>query len=117
MALPPGFDQLATFYGRTANGGFTTVLQANVACRLTHIAQRRPGATGPERRELAGIRGLMWDPAYTPTTEVLRVQVDGVTGPDGATVAEWNVNAGTVATMRGPDGQPIFKRCDLTMVR
>lgn len=114
MALPPGFDQLATFKGRTGGTGpYNQTVQANVACRLAHI-NRQPAATASERRELAAIRVLMWDPAFSPTTEALRVTVAGVTGPDGVTLAEWQVNAGTLATMRGPDGQPIYKRADVT---
>ena len=115
MSLPPGFDQLATFYGRSAGGTYATVLRSGVACRLAHV-NRQPAATGQARRELAGIRVLMWDPAYVPTTEALRVRVDGVTGPDGAVTADWQVVAGTLATLRGPDGQAMYKRADLTRV-
>jgi hypothetical protein len=110
--MVPGFDQTASFYGRTGNGGFTTLLRAGVACRLAHVS-RQPAATSANRAELAAMRNLMWDPAYAPSSETFRVVVDGVTGPDGSTPAQWQPVAGTLATMRGPDGSPIYRKADV----
>jgi len=112
MALPPGFDQVATVYGRAGGtGAYSVVLQSNLACRLAHL-NRQPASTGQERRELAGIRLLMWDPAYV-MPEHAQIAVDGVTTDDGVTQARWNISAGTLATLRGPDGSAMYRRADV----
>lgn len=99
-------------YGRNASTGrFTTLLQSSVACRLAHV-NRQPAATGQQRTELAGIRVLLWDPTYS-LPETAQVEVTGVTGPDGSTAARWNVRAGTLATMRGPNGQAAYRQADV----
>lgn len=113
MALPPGFDQSATVYGRNASTGrYTTVLRSSLACRLAHV-NRQSAATGPQRTELAGIRLFLWDPAYS-LPETAQIEVAGVTGPDGVTLARWNVRAGTLAAMRGPLGTAVYRQADVT---
>lgn len=112
MTFPPGFDMRATVYGRNASTGrYTTVLQSNLVCRLAHV-NRQSAATGPARTELAGIRVFLWDPAYS-LPETAQIEVAGVTGPDGVALARWNVRAGTLATMRGPSGQAVFRQADV----
>jgi hypothetical protein len=113
VSLPPGFDQRATIYGRnTGTGRYTDLLKADLACRLAHV-NRQAGATGAQRAELAGLRTFLWDSAYS-LPENAQIEVDGVTGPDGATPARWNVRSGTLATLRGPSGQASYKQCDVT---
>jgi hypothetical protein len=108
----PGMDQSATVYGRDdTTGRYTTVLRSGLVCRLAHV-NRQSAATGPSRTELAGIRVLLWDPAYS-LPETAQVEVAGVTGPDGTTAARWNVRAGTLATMRGPSGQAVYRQADV----
>ena len=108
----PGFDQLANFYARTGNGPFTTLLRSGVPCRLAHV-QRQPAPTSQQRAELAAMRNFMWDPSYAPASETFRVVVEGVTGPDGTTPAQWQPVPGTLATMRGPDGQAMYRKADV----
>jgi hypothetical protein len=113
MALPPGFDQTATVYSRNASTGrYTTVLRSNLGCRLAHL-NRTSTVTGPQRTELAGIRLLLWDPAYA-MPETAQVEVSGVTGPDGVTAARWNIRTGTLASMRGPTGTAMYRQADVT---
>lgn len=107
-----GLDQKATIYGRAGSSGpYTTVLRANLACRLAHL-NRQPAATGQQRTELAGIRVFLWDPEYA-LPEYSQIEVAGVTGPDGVTPARWNVRAGTIATLRGPSGQASYRQADV----
>lgn len=112
MSLPPGFDQSASVYGRnTGTGRYTDILKSGLSCRLAHV-NRQPAATGAQRTDLASIRVFLWDPAYS-LPETAQIEVTGVTGPDGSTLARWNVRAGTVATMRGPSGQACYRQADV----
>lgn len=111
----PGLDQLATVYTRTAGGGYTTVALTGVQCRLAHLVRQSP-VTGDQRRELAGLRLLMWDPDVT-IPETAQIEVPGEYGPDGVTPARWNVVGGTLAVMRGPAGTPLYRRCDVKQAR
>lgn len=108
--LPPGIDQTASVLARDASTGkYTTVLTTGLRCRLAHLGLSEGTVTGPERRDLASTRALIYDPAYT-LPETAQVRVDGVFAPDGVTLAAWNCEAGSVAIMRGPSGRPIFGR-------
>lgn len=110
----PGIDQTATVYTRGAGGTYSTVATTGLQCRLAHISAH-PAVSGAQRRELGAMRLLMWDPDYV-MPETAQIAVDGVTGPDGVTVARWNIQAGTLAAMRGPAGTVLYRRADCVRV-
>lgn len=111
----PGLDQLCTVYTRDGTTGrYTTALLTDVQCRLTQGSMNDTVVAGPDRRELAGIRILLWDPAIV-IPENVQIAVDDIFGPDGVTLARWNVEAGSLSISRGPRGVAIFRRA--TVVR
>lgn len=100
---------VATVYGRaTANGPYTTVLKANLACRLEEVeGGRQAGATTSERRELANVGTFRWDAEYELPETGVQIAVDAFPGK------RWN----PVAASFWPDNMPgigiIGRTCDV----
>lgn len=97
-----GLIDTAVVYSVGSGGAYDSVTTAALACRLCHPS-RSAANTGPTRAELAAMRELLFDPTYTLDEHA---QIDA-----GGT--RWNVVAGTVAYLRGPNGTVEFGRADL----
>lgn len=96
--------QTASVYTAAPVGGaFSVLAKAGLRCQLAHIG-RSPGASGPERAELAGVRVLYWDPAYTLPSEHVRIVVAG---------QAWNVVAGTVTEQADERNVLQYRKADL----
>jgi hypothetical protein len=97
-----GLDQSANVYTPGTNGDFTVTAKSGLACRLAYI-QQGGSDIGGERGDIGSRRRLLWDEAYT-MPETAQVQVDS---------ERWNVLAGTVGAVRGPDSSVVYRRCEV----
>jgi len=104
--LPTGyFRDTAVVYTENATTGlFTVVAQAGLACRLNDVG-RQAAATGQDRTDLASIRELHSDPAFTFPTADYQIAIDG---------RAWNPNRRTRSLEKHHDGTAIYWRTDLT---
>lgn len=81
--------QRCTVYSRTANTGpFNLVVKSGLPCFLEPV-NRRPDATGTQRRELANMGTLRYDATYDMPETGIQIEVDAYPGkrwnPTGAT--------------------------------
>ncbi len=97
-----GLVDTAVVYTPTATG-YTDVANAALPCRLALVATDT-AATGQDRTELASTRRLLWGPDYL-MPENAQIEVDG---------ERWNVRPGTLAAVRGPSGNVVYRRCEVT---
>lgn len=88
------------------NGDFSVLARSGLQCQLSHMSGAT-GSTAPERSELAAMRVLYFDPAYSLPSDHCQVEVRG---------ERWNVLAGTVTDQRDESDVLIYRRCDLTRV-
>lgn len=95
-----GLDQVAIVRSVGTGGAYDTTVSAAMPCRLSHV---NGGNSMPERAELAALRRVLFDPAYT-LDEHSQLEVSG---------ERWNVVAGTVAYMRGPSSAVEYGRADV----
>ena len=101
LALMP---QTASVYTAAPVGGvFSVLVKSGLRCQLAHAGGTASSA--PERAELAAVRVLYWDAAYTLPTEYVRVVVAG---------EAWNVVAGTVTEQRDERDILQYRKADLT---
>lgn len=92
----------ATVWGRSAGGTFTAPLKTNLACLLTEVeGGRQPGATAPQRRDLANLGTFQWDATYDLPETGAQIEITGMIAR-GSTVAaspfpgkRWNPVAST----------------------
>lgn len=111
----PGFDQTATAYSRHATTRLYTVVEAsNIVCRLSTV-RRQAATSGAGRSELSQLRLFQWDPAVVLKAG-WRIVVTGINDQRNVGTEAWNLEAGTLATIRGPDGQPLYRRADVVAV-
>ncbi len=99
-----GLDQVANVYTpAVSDGNFTVLAKTNLVCRLAYIEQG--GSTvGGERADIGSRRRLLWEEDYA-MPESAQVEVAG---------ERWNVLAGTVGALRGPDSSVVYRRCEVT---
>jgi hypothetical protein len=97
-----GLNVLANVYTPGANGDFTVLAKANLLCRLAYI-QQGGSDIGGQREDIGSRRRLLWAEVYT-MPETAQVEVSG---------ERWNVLAGTVGAMTGPDGSVVYRRCEV----
>ncbi|HXI17661.1 MAG TPA: hypothetical protein VNM48_14975 [Chloroflexota bacterium] len=104
--LPVGyFRDSGTVYTENATTGrFTVVAQAGLACRVNDVS-RQAAATGQDRADLASIRELHSDPAFSFPPADHQIAIDGRT---------WNPNRRTRSLEKHHDGTGIYWRTDLT---
>jgi hypothetical protein len=97
------FDQLCDVYSANATTGRFNVLEkSGLACRLIHV-NVQPAATSGDRAELAAIRDMIFDPAYT-MPEQCQVVVDGIT---------WGPVPGTFGAFRDWNSTVIYRRAQV----
>jgi hypothetical protein len=98
----------ATVYGRTANTGpFNVVLTSGLACRLDQV-DRRPEATGTQRREMANLGTLRYDATYTIPETGVQIEVDAYPGK------RWNPTGATSWPDILPDGGVASRSIEVT---
>jgi hypothetical protein len=117
---PIGFMQKMTVYTRSPNtgpgsGGYDVEFATGIDCRLSTL-RIHAASTGPERRELAQVRMLMWDPSVR-LPDGVQVAVDGEVGADGVTPLRWNISNGTMNLVRDQFSAPSYWRADVMGVR
>lgn len=107
VTLPAGLlNQTAIVYTRAADGSYSTVANAALACLIIKVAIAQ-ATTGLGRSELAARRRLMWDPAYFMPAEA-RLSVDG---------ALWQVQRGTHGEFRDRiTGALIYRAAEIERV-
>ena len=95
-----GLDQIASVYRRSGSGEHDDEIKSGLSCRVCHVS-----ASGPAdmRAELSMIRKLLWDAEYFMPSYV-EIEVDGT---------RWVAVEGTYAALRGINGQPMYRRCDV----
>ncbi len=105
MQLPAAtFNQVATVYGRSeVTHDFTTVLAANLRCRLSDSGG---GRTAQERAELAAQRILIWDSAVEIPAHA-QIQIAG---------QRWAPLAESFAAPSVIDDSALYRRCQVTRV-
>lgn len=97
-----GLDQSANVYTPGANGDYTVLAKSGLVCRLAYI-QQGGSDIGGEREDIGSRRRLLWAEAYTmPDTAQIEVSSE-----------RWNVLAGTVGEVRGPDNSIVYRRCEV----
>lgn len=112
MPTPIGCDQKMSVYMTDASGGYDDPpVATGVACRLA-VVSRRNATTLTDRRALSAIRLLIWDPGVVVDPHA-QIEVEGVMTDDGTAPARWNVQEGTLALLRGPDGSPHHRHADV----
>jgi hypothetical protein len=108
----PGFDQVATAYSRDGTTRLYSVVEATgIVCRLSTV-RRQAAGSGAGRSELSQLRLFQWDPAVVLKSG-WRVVVTGVENQNGTATEAWNLEAGTLAVIRGPDGSALYRRADV----
>ncbi len=101
-----GLIHTATVYTPSAaTGEYTVVAQSNLACRLAYIQQAAANLDN-ERAAIGENRRLLWETAYIMPDDA-QVEIGG---------ERWNVRAGTYGAPTGPDGNVIYRRCEVTKV-
>lgn len=98
-----GLIDLATVYTPDpVTGEYTVLDRDNLACRLA-LVNTVSGDVGPGRAELASTRRLIWDPSYEM--------------PDASQVEigdrRWNIQEGSQAAVRGPNGAIVYRRAEV----
>ncbi|HLE13524.1 MAG TPA: hypothetical protein VI776_02165 [Anaerolineales bacterium] len=92
-------DMAIVYTPDPTTGAYTVVDKASLPCRLAVVAVAGVDP-GPGRVELVDERRLLWGPDYAmPITA--QVEIEG---------ARWNVEAGSLAAVRGPDGSIAYRR-------
>jgi len=98
-----GLDQTADVYTPNGtDGDFTVLAKSGLVCRLAYI-QAGAVDVGDEREDIGSRRRLLWAEVYT-MPETAQIEVDS---------ERWNVLAGTVGAVRGPDSSVVYRRCDV----
>ena len=97
-----GLIDSAAVYTADATGAFTVVVLAALPCRLALVSSDS-GPTGDARSELASRRRLLWGPDYA-MPEAVQLEVAG---------EKWNVEAGTLAAVRGVNGSVVYRRAEV----
>ena len=95
-----GLDQTCSVYSRGSSGEHDQQEKSGLSCRLCHVATNSPSAS---RTELQQLRKLLWEPDYFMPPYV-EIEVDGT---------RWVAIEGTYAALRGINGQPMYRRCDV----
>jgi hypothetical protein len=96
--------QTASVYTAAPVGGaFSVLAKSGLRCQLAHVGGAATSA--PERAELAAVRVLYFDPAYSLPSDHCQVEVRG---------ERWNVVPGTVTDQRDQRDVLCYRKCDLT---
>ena len=97
-----GLIDTATVYSVGVTGGYTVVAEPALICRLMHPSLSST-LSAPQRAEFTGFRELVWDGVYQ-LDEHAQIDVGGT---------RLNVQAGSVAYLRGPNGAIHHGRADV----
>lgn len=88
------------------DGDYSVLATASLRCQLAHVSSGA-ARTAPDRAELAALRVLFFDPAYTLPSDHCQVEVRG---------QRWTVIAGTVTEQRDASDVLVYRRADLMKV-
>jgi len=103
QTMAASFTDQLTVYAPAADGTFTTVVQADVPCRLARLGLAN-AVTAAERADLAAWRLLYWDTSYVLPEDTVQLRVAGVC---------WNPVAGTYEAMDVGDGEIVYRRAQV----
>jgi len=92
----------ANIYAPNPRGRSTVLIKTGLRCRRTQV-DRRGGATGAQRAELAALRNFLWQSDYIMPASA-QIEMDGL---------RWNIVPNTIGAPTGPAGTVHHRHCDI----